>query len=400
MQEVMATIYGGLASEKKPSKSDKKDFNPYSGLFDQAQVSQEMPETLRRSNGYIVPKGGFYRSHRGLGQVQPLFEIPIEVLANCRRYTFDGESIRGHGKQIIAFRPPSNLSGFSVGAYYAAYAELLLRHVSRLPPKESKPFYRRLEILRFYRAAVDAVLFGYQKVRKCNLLARRPGCLPSGQARAFRRWKARLLKQPLKAAQEAKSAGAECRAWYYGAKKPHSPLVKFFDMKYLALNFSYMTRALPPAPLDAQGMADLISRLTSDPPEEEPGWRDYVISYLDTYAPQSEPNSSTTPSSHAALGYTREQGGHEAAVGDLTVLGMALKAKDKSLWTRVIPESGSNTTLEVRPVQGAALSAFLLTGVEHVLNFVDIIPIFPVQAQERGLKTRYPTCSLTAANLV
>jgi len=43
---------------------------------------------------------------------------------------------------------------------------------------------------------------------------------------------------------------------------------------------------------------------------------------------------------------------------------------------------------------------YLRVGVEYVMDRIEFLPILPIEAEEKGLKTRYPTCSLTAANLV
>jgi hypothetical protein len=46
------------------------------------------------------------------------------------------------------------------------------------------------------------------------------------------------------------------------------------------------------------------------------------------------------------------------------------------------------------------LQAYLRKGVFYVLDNIQYAPILPISAEEKGLKTRFPTCTLTAVNLV
>jgi hypothetical protein len=52
------------------------------------------------------------------------------------------------------------------------------------------------------------------------------------------------------------------------------------------------------------------------------------------------------------------------------------------------------------PGCGARLQDYLKIGVDYVMESITYIPILPIMAEEKGLKTRFPTCSLTAVNLV
>jgi hypothetical protein len=47
-----------------------------------------------------------------------------------------------------------------------------------------------------------------------------------------------------------------------------------------------------------------------------------------------------------------------------------------------------------------ALQYYLRRGAEYVLQRITYLPILPIAAEEKGLKTRFPTACLTAANLV
>lgn len=52
------------------------------------------------------------------------------------------------------------------------------------------------------------------------------------------------------------------------------------------------------------------------------------------------------------------------------------------------------------PGAGSHFQHYLRLGTLYVLDNLDYVPILPIVAEERGLKTRFPTCSLTAVNLV
>jgi len=52
------------------------------------------------------------------------------------------------------------------------------------------------------------------------------------------------------------------------------------------------------------------------------------------------------------------------------------------------------------PTKASMFRMFLREGVEYVMQRVTHLPIYPINAEEKGLKTRFPTMCLTAANLV
>jgi hypothetical protein len=139
------------------------------------------------------------------------------------------------------------------------------------------------------------------------------------------------------------------------------------------------------------------------------------------------------PSSSAALGYPRMTGGHSTGTQHLVLLGYALKrircwdqpkSKDDldydGAWLEWLSQSLHPSThkriekqdfaqlfrqpwdvLE-KTLPGATkfLQAYLQEGVAYVLDKIEHLPILPIAADEKGMKTRYPTCSLTAANMV
>jgi hypothetical protein len=178
-------------------------------------------------------------------------------------------------------------------------------------------------------------------------------------------------------------------------------------------------------------MEDLIGRLTSDPPPEAPYWRDFVHSYFLKWPPAKKVELYTMPSANAALGYPRQFGGHVTGVQHLVLLGFAVNKKACSMSVPTIREDPDGMYLQrlshhlrhnlrgdegaiekylfagawdelekTLPGAGAFLQQYLRLGVTYVLDRLDYIPILPIAAEERGLKTRFPTCSLTAVNLV
>jgi len=136
------------------------------------------------------------------------------------------------------------------------------------------------------------------------------------------------------------------------------------------------------------------------------------------------------PSGHAALGYTRQAGGHNAGIADLVILGYALCKAEASTYSPLphgwdggsylellsdalhpdsqLKDQGYQalftrdwgTLMEQLPHLGVVFQDYLNRACDYVLSKLDYIPILPISAEEKGLKTRFPTCSLTAANLV
>lgn len=196
---------------------------------------------------------------------------------------------------------------------------------------------------------------------------------------------------------------------------------------------SYIARALPPAPKDKNGLDDLMSRLTSVPKPEPTFWRPFLKTYVERWGPQLGPRELfTMPSANAALGYPRSEGGHVTGVQHLVLLGYALKKSRASLGDPHMGDDADGVYLEllsqslhpssiirgkgigmeylfrkpwdelekILPGCGERLQDYLKIGVEHVMESITVVPILPIVAEEKGLKTRYPTCSLTAVNLV
>jgi hypothetical protein len=384
----------------------------------------------------------YYQSHRGLsihGRLSPLFHYPIEVLANCRKHHFSGREIWGSGKGILNIVPPPRTPELSLHEWYTLWAEDLRICCSRrlaadpFGDKEARRYRRNLEVLEFMRATWDALLAGYQVERALHLT--RYGCyspLNSRRLQGVDRFRKQLVYHPLEAAQRVKTLATENRAWFFGGPKPTGRLLVFPERK-TAMLMSYIARALPPAPRNPEGLKGLFERLTSEPPPEPKYWRPFVKAYIERWAPvRRPPDLFTMPSANAALGYPRHTGGHVTGVQHLVLLGWALtkvhgvqehpSMKDDSTGAYLeLLSDALHPSSQLRPGKvdfaslfrqpwdelekslpgaGHYLQNYLRRGVFYVLDNIDFTPILPIVAEERGLKTRFPTCSLTAVNLV
>jgi len=331
----------------------------------------------------------------------------------------------------------------SIQEFYALWAEDILRAVSAKADKvgnEDKSIrrYRRnLLVLSFMRASWDALLTSYQLVRARQL--HKNGVflsMPSSKAlQGINRFRVQLVHHPVEAAKKLKSQFQANRAWYYGGNRPFGRLL-VFDCKADALVSSFGARALPPAPPSPEGMEGLVERLTSQPALEHPSWRPFLREYISQWKPNWQPELYTMPSGHAALGYSRAAGGHVAGVQHLVLVGYAVcktsqvddsrgkslhqSLRDDGSWLELLSDS-LHPNSQLRPpkedfamlfrkpwqelekdLPGTAsnLQYYLAKGVGYVLDRVEYLPILPIVADEKGLKTRYPTASLTAANLV
>nr|QNQ74065.1 RdRp [Plasmopara viticola lesion associated orfanplasmovirus 3] len=277
------------------------------------------------------------------------------------------------------------------------------------------------------RATWDAVLTGYQQERAWYI--KKYGYSPvlnSRRLQGVNRFRNQLVYHPLEAAKRAKAQAQACRAWYFGGPRPNGRLL-VFEERIPAMMASYIARALPPSPKDPSGLAGLMSRLTSEPKPEPGYWRPFLKGYVERWGPRLGPRELyTMPSANAALGYPRSAGGHTAGVQHIVLLGYALKKKRAATQMPSIMEDSDGSYLELLsqscsqsgigveglfrgpwdelekslPGCGAFLQDYLRIGVEYVMESITYVPILPIVAEEKGLKTRFPTCSLTAVNLV
>jgi hypothetical protein len=366
------------------------------------------------------------------GRLTPLFTYPVEVLALCQQFRQEQGTISGSGKALLYVVPPPRIPELSVQEFYTQYAEDILKFAAKLDrrAKEVKRYYRNLETLRFMRATWDALLIGYQTARRESLKRYGTWYLNSMKLQGINRFRSQLISCPLEAAQRLKAVAQANRAWFYGGPRPGGRLL-VVENKRVALYVSYLARGLPPAPPSPDGMPGLISRLTAEPLPEHPGWRDFVRRYIARFGPDKKPAALyTMPSGSGALGLTRRNGGHNTGVQHLVLLGYALTKlrsmkepgvypfgdaqQDDGSYLELLSQSvvslgkGPNvlfdTTWEdlerVMPDLTTFFQRYLRVGVEYVMDNITYLPILPIEAEEKGLKTRYPTCCLTAANLV
>jgi len=387
---------------------------------------------------------GYYRSHEGLsqhGRLQPLFDYPIEVLALCRKHRLSSRKvIEGYGKAVLHVQPPPRTPGISNHEFYALWAEDILRYVANCYRTGAdgpavRRYNRNREVLEFMRSTWDAVLSGYQQERAWKLTKHHGySVLNSRRLQGLDRFKVQLAYHPLEAAKRVKDLAHANRAWFFGGPKPTGRLL-VFDEQLPAMFASYIARALPSAPKDPEGLKDLMSRLTSTPKPEPSYWRPFLKSYVDRWGPKLGPKEVyTMPSANAALGYPRSMGGHVAAVQHLVQLGYALKRIRARQGYPTIGQDPDGSYLELLsqslhpssfvrggarekgmemlfrqpwdelektlPHCGEHFQDYLKIAVEYVMETITIVPILPIVAEEKGLKTRFPTCSLTAVNLV
>jgi len=383
----------------------------------------------------------YYRSHEGLslhGRLKPLLSYPVEVMALSRRFLFHHGQLHCSGIAILNIAKPVHPVGMSTHEWFTLWAEDIRRAVASLrrnnpSDKQVRRFSRNLEVLEFIRTTWDAVLIGYQVERAEHLIRyHHSSPLNSRRLQGLERFKSQLVFHPLEAAERVKRLAAENRAWYFGHPKPSGRLL-VFEEKKIAMLVSYIARSLPPAPRNPQGLQDLLGRLTSEPPPEPVYWRTFVKEYFEQFPPSKKVELFTMPSTNAGLGYPRSLGGHIAGVQHLVLLGYALKRirghnsiptiqdtdatgsylellsdslhpssqlrPDKADGALLFRQSWDELEKSL-PGAGAYLQSYLQDGVHYVLENLEYVPILPIVAEERGLKTRFPTCSLTAVNLV
>jgi hypothetical protein len=383
-------------------------------------------------------------------RLTPLFYTPVELLANCKQFLWVGNSVLGVG-ELVNF-DNSRTWDLPFQQAQAIRAECMLRLFASLKEAgthkhQVRRYYRNLENLRFMRATWDALCLGYQAVRRRLLKKSKGGVvsmLNSADIRAVNRFKVGIVRNPEDAAMRLKRLASDLRGWYFDRTKPCDHLGRPIHQKWAALAFSYVARSLPaPMGRTGDGIVDLVTRLTSEPVPRVKDWGKFVKKMFKRLSrrTQGPANLRTAPSGHAALGYPRQRGGHVAAVTDLTCLGYFLMqglvpwddamsdAKYANLFkgsmfdvTRFhfVHDNVVDTPVEElealhrfegsRPEKFASLlrsseagdkhQAALMAGCMWVMDQIDHVPVLPIEAGEKGMKTRFPTCSLTACNLM
>jgi hypothetical protein len=358
------------------------------------------------------------------------------------------------GESLVSVYPLFNIvqgevQGLSRMQNLAIYAEDILRYVAKvmreadtttesglIAKKKAKRYFRNLQILQYTRAVWDAIMMAYQAVRERCQRRGEIWMLKSRTTRAVKRFKVFLLKDPESAAKLLKKLAGAARGWHFGRERPVSSLFTSCGEKWMGLTVSYMSRALPaPLTADGSGIVELVARLTSLPIPEVSSWRPFVHRLFVTLQNKKAPtaNLRTQPSGHAALGYSRHEGGHASAISTLTSIGYMLKqgirpwedsdtsespelykksffdfqsrdasgvAIGKPGLEQIKPEDLTYDELLSMTVSGTQHQSALVEGCMWVLSQVDYVPVMPIEAGEKGIKTRFPTCSLTACNLI
>nr|WOW96584.1 RNA-dependent RNA polymerase [Zymoseptoria tritici narnavirus 1] len=442
-----------LAPPQEPSsqkrRRKRKSNSSISVEGKETLVKQEPQSFMMDFGSWEMPHlQHYYQTHLNLGTypIEPLFSYPIEILANCRKFQFEKGTIMGSGMALVPIGPPIRLPELSKHEFYALWAEDTLRGVEAFASKwgekhkKVRRFRRNFRVLSFMRACWDAVLTPYQIIRSQQLV-KFGVFLSNPNSRAIQginRFRIQLVHHPVEAAKRAKKAMTANRAWYFGGPRPEGRLLRF-DRKIDALTSSFGARALPPAPPGPEGLEGLVERLTSTPANEPPDWREFVKEYISRWKPKAPPELYTMPSSNAALGYPRAAGGHVTGVQHLVLIGYALcrcnlvsdenrydvlddpmgHVQDGSyleLLSDALHPSSSLKPAKLdydslfrkpwseleKDLPGVShrLQYYLKIGTMYVLDNIEYLPILPIAAEEKGLKTRFPTCSLTAANLV
>lgn len=371
----------------------------------------------------------FYASHEGLG-VAPLLPYPVELMANARSFALVRGSLQTrHRLFACAQWTKDEHADCSWLALQAINAELTAKHaISLLKDKSSEAvrYFRNLQVLKFVRACWDALMLAYQQISdETSFLERRrlaPIWVPNADTRrAINRFRHYLLMEPLAAAKLLKQLAGEGRAWYFSAgPKPAHPLLRQFTTTKMGLVFSYVGRALPPPPPSTikSSVEDLVTRLTSRPLKEAPGWRGFCSRYLSMTAPKLAPEDRNYHTDHSvggSLGYRRIDGGFHRAIEDILDLGFSLQyqaalaeAGGKLPPSLVFqdprqraPEPSSLAQLQNQADgYGTSYQNALQIGVSYIMDRVEILPVQALAADERGLKVRNPTKGLAAANLI
>jgi len=369
-----------------------------------------------------------------------LFQKPVELLAHCTQFQYINGILCGVGAiKPVHLSTKGMYPELTRVQFLCIQAEEVATAYARLDTcKEKKRYFSNLRVLKFMRSTFDALLLAYQEI-KLRASKRTQICvehLPSRRAKAVRRFKDKLVLEPAQTARDLKSLAGAMRAWHFGAKFPEKhPLANLApDEKWQALTFSYLARALPPPPRDLSELDKLADRLCKTvPPVEDPLWRPWLKSYFERFKLKTPPDLWTMPSGHAGLGYTRKRGGHARGVQDLVLFGFTLFQKQRLIprecfpvlqsfgfevdMTKMYPLTGVGGNESLRllaemsgkyDLEGlftvARSAGFwrkcLTLGTIVTLETIDRIPVLALYAEEKGLKVRFPTCTLTAANLV
>nr|WPR16633.1 MAG: RNA-dependent RNA polymerase [Moss associated narna-like virus 3] len=284
--------------------------------------------------------------------VRPLFQVPVEFLANSKKTIWDDRkrSIKGHGRHFnFSFPRDDRLNRLE---QMALDSDRLRYEICRLAnevdydryKKPVKAFLARIRVLEFMRTIWDALLLSFQQIKLFDVHWNAHCHPPSWFIRTFDRWKRKIISNPYLAAKELKTIGGVARSIYFDDHSVSRPALLYGLSKESLRLFSYIGRALPPPPaarrVELQAYKD---RVTSVPPPVNHEWGPFLESYFQEYFPRSPVNYRTDPSVAASLGYSRQSGGFTKAVQDLVSLGclihtMAHRSKFENLSNPLTPE--------------------------------------------------------------
>jgi hypothetical protein len=326
--------------------------------------------------------------------------------------------------------------------------ELTLQLMTRLQSdrwemnrKFAYAYFRRLNWLKAMLSTFDNVCLAFQRVRMHGWY------ISSHTRRTLERLKLSIVSAPFNTALALKELAFQARNFYFGGAVPHCEYSSLLTgmSRVECLHFSYNSRAYSaplPELMDEEGhLNDLRGRLTSNPTPEHPEWRSWISKYWAEHRPR-EIVIKAQPSTSGCLGRPRWDGGHRKGYTDLILFEMGhmsssellkfskslrkkLEGSQEAVYgnlantyacrnTRVKqirdirkPSGSQLNTIpkltdwgKVSSAETAALNELMLRGAERVLDLLPILPVFPVLAPEKGLKTRIPTEALTASNVI
>ncbi|QZE12022.1 MAG: RNA-dependent RNA polymerase [Sclerotinia sclerotiorum narnavirus 3] len=407
---------------------------------------QKSLDVQAKAATYVSDHSPYYRSGVDLDNgrsVPALFHIPIEVLANSSGFTWSGMTVLGTGALLNIVPPSPPCVGLSYNHILALWSEDTLKVFSRitkddgeLKMKKRIRYFRNLRVLRFMRATWDALLLGLQEVKLLASKSFTPLMMDNVSRRNIHRTRMKLVFKPFETAAFLKSQCGLARLYWLGGKR--LSFLPCLSSRF-AITWSYVARALPPPAEDPSLLPAFRKRLMTDPVELPKDFGSWAEAYLDRFAPKSPVRVDlfTQPSNHSALGYPRSLGGHQTGVQDLIFLGMhvlyperSAAARDPQLATDLRSRNKGFRIVEtyiryrfdplnpsVRKdyertfaMEGLAeeyhgefleqIQVYLWAGVQYTLDNIEYVPVLPIYAEEKGLKVRYPTCTLTAANLM
>jgi hypothetical protein len=381
--------------------------------------------------GRLVPKHLQYLVATSRGFHEPCTKYEV-VQAVSREYFFTREVFElmelreGVSHSMRRYlRSQCQLTGV---VFQQVLKELTLQDMSAKLSNGSKEnrthataYFRRLAWLRSMLATFDAVCMGLQQ-------ARRTGWYPNSVTRrALGRLKHQITLTPFNVALDLKDLAFEARNYYFGGdvpSGPHSTLLTGMTRRE-ALGFSYIARALP-APLEElidkdRHLDELRDRFTSEPKPVVEGWRAWIAKYWGDHYPR-EVVVQAQPSTSGCLGRPRHHGGHRTAYSDIILYELYQRFEDKPLESlhhklrrmnkqtlaaldyappnRNIAMSRLASWAELSAAETEALNELFLAGCKRIVRQLPILPVAPVIAPEKGMKTRIPTSSLTAANIL